>query len=142
MQVEERWDKLLSEKHLGAEQEKSIRSAIEQMKRSLYLGKDPEILAGYNRVPEALKNEWVDLLYIQTDRLDAAFLDKVVRVLEDPSLNLPLQEKCRKTLTHLKTLSHVMGQLEDNINVVLQQVLNGGDNVLSNGSAVSGNQTA
>ncbi len=142
MQVEERWDKLLSEKPLGAKQENGVRSAIEQMKRSLYLGKDPEILASYNGMPEALKNEWVDLIYMDTDRLDVVFLDRVVHVLENPSLNLPYQEKCRKTLIHLKTLTYVMGQLEDNINVVLQQVLNGGDNVLSNGSVVSGNQIA
>jgi hypothetical protein len=142
MQVEERWHKLLQEKPLAKEQENEIRSAIEQMKRSLYLGKDLEILAGYNGMPEELKKEWVDLIYMDTDRIDEAFLDRVIHVLENPSLNLPYQEKCRKTLVHLKTLTHVMGQLEDNINVVLQQVLNGGDNVLSSGSAVSGNQTA
>jgi hypothetical protein len=134
MQVEERWDKLLNGKPVGAEQENSIRSAIEQMKKSLYLGKDPEILAGYSGIPEALKNEWVDLIYMDTDRIDEVFLDRVVHVLENHSLNLPYQEKCRKTLIHLKTLTHVMGQLEDNINVVLQQVLNGGDNVLNTAS--------
>lgn len=135
MQVEERWDKLLREKPLGAEQENDIRSAIERMKRSLYLGKDPEILAGFSGIPEDLKNEWVDLIYMDTDRIDEVFLDRIVHVLENPSLNLPYQEKCRKTLIHLKTLTYVMGQLEDNINVVLQQVLNGPNNFHGNVSA-------
>ena len=134
MQVEERWDKLLLQKPVGEEHEKEIRSAIEQMKRSLYLGKDLEILADYSGMPEALKKEWVDLIYMDTDRIDGAFLDQVIHILENPSLNLPYQEKCRKTLIHLKTLTYVMGQLEDNINVVLQQVLNGRDSAYSNAS--------
>lgn len=129
MQVEERWDKLLSEKTVDKNQENTIRSAIDQMKRSLYLGKDPEILAAYTGVPEELKKEWVDLIYMDTDRIAEDFLERVIHVLEKPSLNLPYQEKCRKTLIHLKTLTYVMAQLEDNINVVLQQVLNGSENI-------------
>jgi hypothetical protein len=41
---------------------------------------------------------------------------------------MPYQEKSRKTLTHLKTLAEVVGQLEDNTNMVLREVLNGSEN--------------
>jgi len=129
MQIEERWDKLFSERSVDKEQQNTVRSAIDQMKRSLYLGKDPEILTAYKEVPEELKMEWVDLIYMDTDRIAEDFLDRVISILENPSLNLPYQEKCRKTLIHLKTLTYVMAQLEDNINVVLQQVLNGSETV-------------
>ena len=134
MQVEERWDKLLREKPIDEGQANEVWFAIDKLKRSLYLGKDPEILAKHNRIPEALKNEWVDLIYMNTDHIGIDFLDRVVHILENPSLNLPYQGKCRKSLIHLKTLAYVIGQLEDNINVVLQQVLNGRDDVLNNRS--------
>lgn len=125
MQIEEKWDKLLGKRQPGEEKEKEVRLAIEQLKRSLYLGKDPEILEKYNGIPEALKTEWVDLIYMNTDHVSIEFLDRLVHILENHLLNLPYQDRSRKSLIHLKTLAHVMGQLEDNINLVLRQVLNG-----------------
>ena len=125
MQIEERWNELLAEKPLDEERTKEIRRGIDQLKRSLYLGKDPDILATYDKMVESLKKEWTNLIYRDTDRLDSQFLDRLVLVLEDPSLNLPYQQKSRKSLTYLKILAEIMGQLEQNTNVVLQQVLNG-----------------
>ncbi len=125
MQIEERWNELLAERPLDEERTKEIRRGIDQLKRSLYLGKDPDILATYDKMIESLKKEWTNLIYRDTDRLDSQFLDRLVSVLEDPSLNLPYQQKSRKSLTYLKTLAEIMGQLEQNTNVVLQQVLNG-----------------
>ena len=125
MQIEERWNKLLAEKHLDEERVKEIRRGIDQLKRSLYLGKDPDILAAYDKMVESSKKEWTDLIYRDTDRLDSQFLDRLVLILEGPSLNLPYQEKSRKSLTYLKTLAEIMGHLEQNTNVVLRQVLNG-----------------
>ncbi len=131
MQIEERWNKLLGKRQPGEEKEKEVRLAIEQLKRSLYLGNDPEILRKYNGIPEALKTEWVDLIYMNTDHVSIEFLDRLVRILENPLLKLPYQDRSRKSLIHLKTLAHVMGQLEDNINVVLRQVLNGRDDAIN-----------
>lgn len=125
MQIEERWNELLAEKPLDEERTKEIRRGIDQLKRSLYLGKDPDILAAHDKMVESLKKEWTNLIYRDTDRLDSQFLDRLVLVLEDPSLNLPYQQKSRKSLIYLKTLAEIMGQLEQNTNVVLQQVLNG-----------------
>ncbi len=124
MQIEEKWNELLAEKPLDEDRTKEIRRGIDQLKRSLYLGKDPDILAAYDKMVESLKKEWTNLIYRDTDRLDSQFLDRLVLVLEDPSLNLPYQQKSRKSLIYLKTLAEIMGQLEQNTNVVLQQVLN------------------
>ena len=127
MQIEQTWSKLVCERSLGEEQRKEIHRSIHQLKRSLYLGKDPSILAAYDRVPESLKREWIDLIYRDIDSVDFEFLDRLNHILENPSLNLPYQEKSRKSLIRLKALAEIMGQLEESTNVVLRQVLNGHD---------------
>jgi len=128
MQIEERWDELLSGKSASDEKVKEIRGYIDQLKHSLYLGMDPDLLARYDNIPEYLKREWIDLIYRNTDHLDFSFLDRLTHVLEDPSLKLPFREKSRKCLVHLRTLAEIMGRLEDDTNAVLRQVLNGCEN--------------
>ena len=140
MQIEDRWKQVLSEKSASDEKVKEISGYVDQLKHSLYLGMDPDLLARYDKMPEYLKREWIDLIYRNTDRLDIVFLDKLTHILEDPSLKLPFQEKSRKCLVHLKTLAEIMGRLEDDTNSVLRQVLNGSENgtlpnVLSNRQA-------
>ena len=125
MKIESKWDELLHRKQLSEEQKTEIRVALDQLRRSLYLGSDPEILAAYDELSESLKKEWVDLIYRNTDRVDFHFLDKLIRFLRDSPLNLPFQAKSRKGLVRLKALAEIMGQLEKNTNVVLTQVLNG-----------------
>lgn len=133
MQIENRWDNLIDRSFLDREQTKKVRNGIRQLKSSLYLGSDPEILARYIRVPEDLKREWTHLLYKNTDQIDFSLLERLIRILEDPSLELPFQEKSRKSLIHLKNLAQVIGQLEEKTNTVLRRVLNGYDEkVISN----------
>ena len=127
MQIEERWDELVKLISPSAEMSERIRYNIEQLKKSLYLGKDPDILQAYNEIPESIKKEWTSLIYSNTDRIDPLYIDRLIKLLEDPSLNLPHREKSRKSLIQLKTLAEVMGQLEQHTNVVLRQVLNGCD---------------
>jgi len=79
-------------------------------------------------MPDQLKKEWVELIYRDLKQVDFAHLDRVIHILGDPSLNLPFQEKSRKSLIHLKTLFEIMDQLEKSTNSVLQQLLNGGKN--------------
>jgi hypothetical protein len=119
MQIEERWNELLAERPLDEERVKRIRRGINQLKRSLYLGKDPDILAAYDKMLESLKKEWTDLIYTDTDQLDLQYLDRLIRILEEPSLNLANQKKSRKSLIQLKILAEVL--------VVLQQVIKGPD---------------
>jgi hypothetical protein len=125
MQIEDKWDELLHRKAVGEEQAKEIHRGIDQLKRSLSLGKDPEILATYSELSESLKKEWVDLIYSDTDQVDFQFLDRLILFLGDSSLNLPYQEKSRKGFMRLKALAETMGQLEQSTNMVLTQVLNG-----------------
>lgn len=128
MQIEDRWNALLSGKTADDEQVKKIRGHLDQLKRSLYLGMDPDLLARYDKIPEPLKREWIELLYRSTDHVDLFFLDKLTRILKESSLKLPFQEKSRKCLIHLRTLAEIMGRLEDDTNAVLRQVLNGCEN--------------
>jgi hypothetical protein len=125
MQVEERWNKLLHESPVGKVEEKAIRQNIEDLKRSLHLGKDPDLLKAYDKVPKSLKKELTELIYMNLDRVDFGFLERLIDILADPSLNLPNQEKSRKSLTRLKALAEIMYQLEKNTNLVLREVLNG-----------------
>jgi len=128
MQIEKRWSQLLKRLSSDGELTGTVNNAIEKLKKSLYHGKDPALLASYDFMPELLKKEWVDLIYKDIDQVDFGHLDRVIRILGDPSLNLPFQEKSRKSLVHLKTLFEIMDQLEKSTNTVLQQLLNGGKN--------------
>ena len=125
MQIEDRWNELLCRRPLGGEKEDEIRNQIGQLKKSLYLGQDPCILSAYNNMSEPLKSEWTELIYRNTESIDFQFLDRLIHILEDSSLDLPYQRKSRKSLIRLKALAEIIGQLEDNTNIVLRQVLNG-----------------
>jgi len=124
MQIEQKWEELLAGNPLDDEQTRGIHHSIDSLKRSLYLGRNPDILKGYNDVPDLIKEKWVDLIYRDTDRVEFNYLEELIKILEEPSLNLPHQSKSRNSLIRLKTLAQVMEQLEQNTNVVLRQVLN------------------
>ena len=125
MQIEEKWDALISEGLFEEKKVHAVRDEIDKLKRSLYLGMDPDILAAYNRIPEPLKTEWVDLLYKNTDSFDLKLLDRLVQILEDSYLILPHKDKSRKSLVRLKAVAETIGQMEEKANVVLREVLNG-----------------
>ena len=127
MQIEERWDKLLCKMPVDETQTKEIRRRINDLKRSLNLGKDQNILDTFNEIPESLKKEWIDLIYSNIDCVDFQFLESLIRILGNPSLNLPYQERSRKCVIRLKALAEIMGQLEKDTNVVLREVLNGNE---------------
>jgi hypothetical protein len=125
MQIEERWNDFLSKCPQDEEDQKKILETIDRLKRSLYFGQDPEIIGQYHNIPEALKWEWVNLIYENTERFNASTLEKMIEILADPGLNIPSRERSMTALTHLKVLAETMSQLERNTNFLLRQVLNG-----------------
>ncbi len=127
MQIEEKWNKLLNEagNRNNKQYVEEVKQGIEKLKKSLYIGKDPNLLSNYKKIPDNLKKEWTDLIYKNIDYPDPEFLDRISRLLEDKTLNLPYQEKSRKSLIRLKALLEIMSELEHNINTILNQVLNG-----------------
>ncbi|MCP4683486.1 MAG: hypothetical protein GY864_14235 [Desulfobacterales bacterium] len=127
MKVEERWNELVSKYPLDETHVEEIRKGISQLKKSLYLGRDPEILATYDKASESLKAEWADLIYKDVDHVDSDFFDRLILILEDPSLHLPYQKKSKKSLILLKALAETMSHLENNTNQVLHEMLNGSD---------------
>jgi hypothetical protein len=76
-------------------------------------------------MPDIQKKEWTQLIYGDINPLDSRFIDKVIEILEDPCLHLVYQEKSRKSLVYLKTLAQIIGQLEQDTNFALEQVLKG-----------------
>ena len=128
MQIEEKWNKLLCDQNNTKYKKyaKEVKQGIEKLKKALYLGKDPNLLSNYKKIPENLKKEWTDLIYKDVEYPDPEFLERISRVLEDKTLNLPYQEKSRKSLIRLKALLEIISELEHNINTILNQVLNGG----------------
>ncbi len=124
-QIEERWNRILYENGPESKQyENEVKRGIEKLKKSLYIGKDPDLLSKYKGIPENLKKEWTDLIYRDIEYPDPEFLEKVSKLLEDKTLNLPYQEKARKSLIRLKALLEIISELEHNINVILKQVMN------------------
>jgi hypothetical protein len=125
MQIEKRWSQLLDRLSGDKETAGTVNEILEKLKKSLHHGKDPDLLASFDFMPEQLKTEWVNLIYTDVEQLDLEHLDRVIRILANPCLNLPFQEKSRKSLVHLRTLFEIMDQLEKSTNAVLQQLLNG-----------------
>jgi len=127
MQIEDRWKEILYRYPQDNDKCKLIWQKVENIKKSLNFGQDPDIIAGYDKMSEKLKMEWVSILYQDTDRFDATFLDRLIKILGDPALNIPSRESSKKTLIQLKVLAETMNQLERNTNFLLHQVLNGNE---------------
>lgn len=125
MQIEERWKRLLEGNLQAEEKGRVARDAIEKLKRSLRLGQDPYILARYDKLSEAVKREWVSLIYGNIESFDGPFLERLIKLLDNSTINIPSRERSRKTLIQCKALAETMNQLERNTNFLLHQVLNG-----------------
>jgi hypothetical protein len=128
LQIQERWRDLLARSPQDEKTSRRIGQAIEKLKKSLYYGKNPEIVASYSGIPRELKEEWVDAIYSNVDGFNDSTIDRLIRLLANPTLLIPSRERSRRTLTQLKVLAENMDQLERNTNFLLRHVLNGGDN--------------
>jgi hypothetical protein len=124
MQVEQKWKDLFEKFPQTEERVGAIWQAIGKLKQSLYLGKNPEVIRRYDKMPDELKTEWVDLIYRNIDRFDPIMLDSLIRILKNPAIAVPSREKSRKSLIQMKALAENMSQLERNTNFLLRQVLN------------------
>lgn len=125
MQIEDRWNLLIRQGVVDDSLIESIRDGIDDLKKSLYLGKSPDVLAAYNSIPEHVKTEWVNLLYANSDAVDLDLVDRLIHVLEGSHLDLPFKEKSIKSLIRLRAVAEIIGQMEEKTNVVLREVLNG-----------------
>jgi hypothetical protein len=127
MQIEERWKDLLYQCPQDDLKRSVVWEAIDKLKKSLHFGQDPHVIAKYNKIPEELKWEFVNLLYRNNDKFDDTALDRLIKVLANSALTIPSRGKSRKTLTQLKALAQTMSQLEQNTNFLLDRVLNGSE---------------
>ena len=125
MKIEDKWNTLIREGRIDKKQAKIVRKEIEALKRSLYLGENPELLAACDQLPESLRAEWVDLLYRDTDVFSLHRLNRLIDLLNNRHFSLPYKEKSRESLIRLKAVADIFGQLEEKTNVVLREVLNG-----------------
>jgi hypothetical protein len=130
MQIEERWRDLLFRYPQEKKVERKIWGTIEKLKKSLHIGRNPEVLSRYDKLPEALKWDWVNLIYTNSDYFDAQVLEKLINMLSNPTLDIHSRERSKKNLTQLKALAETMHELERNTDFLLNQVLNGGDREL------------
>jgi hypothetical protein len=126
MQIETRWSEFLNSCKKESDGERElVKHSIEELKKSLRFGMEPEIIADYNKMPEGLKAEWVSILYEEMDGFNALALERIINILSNPSINIPSKERSKKALIQLKVLAETMSQLERNTNFLLHQVLNG-----------------
>jgi hypothetical protein len=126
LQIQERWKDLLVRAPLDERTTRRIWQAIEKLKRALYFGRNPEVVAGYSGIPRELKEEWVEAIYSNVDGYGDATIERLIRLLANPALPIPSRERSRRMLTQLKVLAENMDQLERNTNFLLRHVLNGG----------------
>ncbi|MFC1494555.1 hypothetical protein ACFL6W_04680 [Thermodesulfobacteriota bacterium] len=125
MQIEEKWEELLKNSSLDNDIKNKVKEGIDELKRSLRFGRDPEITGKYNKIPEDIKTEWINLIYEDIENINEPRLDRLIELLSNPDIGIPSRDKSRKALTQLKALAETMGQLEQNTNFLLQHVLNG-----------------
>ncbi len=133
MQIEERWAEVFADAHVDEGRKAEVLAVIERLKKSLCYGREPEIIQSYTKLPEPLKKEWVELLYRHNSSFEPVSLERLIRILNEPGLEIPSRERSRKNLTQLKALAETMNNLERNTNFLLRQVLNG-----NNGSKAAG----
>ena len=131
MKIEDKWHALIHKEMIDEKQAKMVRNEIEDLNKSLYLGENPDLLAGYDKLPESIKTEWVDLLYKDNDVLSLHRLNRLVELLNEHRFNFPHKEKSRESLIRLRAMAEIFGQLEEKTNVVLREVLNGHGNETS-----------
>lgn len=125
-QIERRWKDLLTRNPLEGEKAREIWVTLGKLKKSLYFGKDPDVVGRYDKISEDIKWEWVDLIYRNNEGFYPALLDRLMKILQDPAFNIPSGRRSAKTLFQLKALAETMNALERNTNFLLGQVLNGG----------------
>jgi hypothetical protein len=128
LQIQERWRDLLAKSPQDEKTTHRIWQTLEKLKKSLYYGRNPEVVAGYSGIPRELKQEWVDAVYSNVDGFNDSTIERLIRLLANPALPIPSRERSRRMLTQLKILAENMDQLERNTNFLLRHVLNGGDN--------------
>jgi hypothetical protein len=128
LQIQERWRDLLAKSPQDEKTTHRIWQTLEKLKKSLYYGRNPEVVAGYSGIPRELKQEWVDAIYSNVDGFNDSTIERLIRLLANPALPIPSRERSRRMLTQLKILAENMDQLERNTNFLLRHVLNGGDN--------------
>lgn len=127
MQIKEKWNNLLSKIPIDEKKERIVWDNIDKLEKSLYFGQDKDIINSYKKIPDDTKTEWVRLIYGNDDSFNNSSLDHVIDILEKANINIPNQEKSKRSLKQLKALRDTMCQLERNTNFLLYQVLNGGD---------------
>lgn len=125
MQIEGRWDDVISQYPQYESRRFRIWQEIARLKQSLQFGQDQNIISNYHRMPNDLTREWVDIIYSNLESFNPHFLDRLIDILNNPNLDIPSRERSRKTLIQLKALAETMNQLERNTNFLLHQVLNG-----------------
>lgn len=125
MRIEEKWEKVMSEIPMEDEMKKRVYDGIENLRKSLHFGTDPELISAFSGMDLPLKERWTDLIYRETGGNDLELLHDLILFLEDSQFHLPHKVKSRKSLVRLKALAEVVGQLEVKANVVLMEILNG-----------------
>jgi len=125
MKIEDKWQALIRKGTIDEKQAKMVYGEIEDLNKSLYLGENPDLLAGYDQLPESIKTEWVDLLYKGNDVFSLQRLNRLLELLNEHWLSFPYKEKSRESLIRLRAMAEIFGQLEEKTNVVLREVLNG-----------------
>lgn len=128
LQIRERWNDLLAKNPQDEKTARRVRQALDKLTKSLYYGKIPEVVAGFSGIPRELKEEWVDVIYRSVDGYNDSTIERLLRLLANPTLSLPSRERSRRMLTQLKVLAENMDQLERNTNFLLRHVLNGREN--------------
>jgi len=126
-QIKTRWHVLLQQSPQDDRVVDSIWQRVDELIESLHFGQAANIIGRYRKIPEDKKTEWVNLIYKNTDRFDATVLERLIKMLANPNLEIPSRRRSRETLTQLKALAETMNQLEENTNCVLSQMLNGGN---------------
>jgi hypothetical protein len=89
LQIQDRWRDLLTKSPQDERTTRRIWQTLEKLKKALYYGKNPEVVAGYAGIPRDLKEEWVDAIYSNVDGFSDSTIDRLLRLLANPALSIP-----------------------------------------------------
>lgn len=122
--IEPKWQRLLTETHLWSKEGEEIARLFEQIKKSLWLGKDKS-LAERVDVPPDIREKWPRLAYSYITVDNLPILEEILQFLDDPRLSIPHKAQTSKVLRSLKALLEVLPQVEERANRIIFSLRDG-----------------
>lgn len=124
--IQPKWDRLLMESGIQADERDEIKGLLERLRKSLFLGMDQELASSMPLLSADLKAAWLRFAYSQFSANNLSLLKEIVEFLEKPEVPIPHRQQIAKVLKSLKALVELVPEVEGRANRIILSLRNGG----------------